>query len=653
MGGMREKLPMLREGAAAGQRSIDAINQRSNVAGVPLRAMPAARPAISSQSAPSEKTDPPSHRLPDSGTPVLPDALAARLDRCSLPGRVPEQLVTAIWNSLQDDTHKLALAWELIPGGPGNYTASIAAATADRTRKLVTARFVDVGLIAATAIADPARVDDGRGAYFLHANHLALYCGVDFIAAQKPHRSEIGGFLQMLVEKNVGLVVDLTAASEREADATYAPAPARSICIDSADIAVRCLRRKRLPAMRSSVKSLVIRRAAVAQGNDAGHRLQRLHFSGWPDNGVIPSRMLRLLAAQVESLSVESPGPIVVHCMAGVGRSGTLISFIATRRRLRENPCAKAGTCTASMVAAILLETIAQGRRDRGAGFVQTREQFALVLTSLLEEFVGGAVTAQAASAGVWQPALTVSGCLGFLSDVVSDVVRQTAGRITARLTDARHGNDAGTGRLEARLATDTGGTAPMVHDTAGSSGRPSDVARAALTQHTRDAADVSGTFPEPVAARVPASVSVLTSAPTVAPAAPGPARPAAAAPRGSDAKMSACDARQAITQDTLLSACYDKAVALLGEVRNAGQIDLLLTDIEQQAQPHCRSGLLSDAQREILKAAVMQRFDRREKGIIFQAHLSRKPDEKALPTHGRSLATQPTPVRSTTLTDH
>uniref|UniRef100_A0A7N6A887 protein-tyrosine-phosphatase n=1 Tax=Anabas testudineus TaxID=64144 RepID=A0A7N6A887_ANATE len=65
------------------------------------------------------------------------------------------------------------------------------------------------------------------------------------------------------------------------------------------------------------------------QGNDglrAPRLVTQLHFTSWPDFGVpfTPIGMLKFLK-KVKAVNPSYAGPIVVHCSAGVGRTGTFI----------------------------------------------------------------------------------------------------------------------------------------------------------------------------------------------------------------------------------------------------------------------------------------------------------------------------------------
>jgi len=68
---------------------------------------------------------------------------------------------------------------------------------------------------------------------------------------------------------------------------------------------------------------------------DTVRTIRHFHFTTWPDFGVPepPQTLVRFVRAFRERVSAEQR-PIVVHCSAGVGRSGT---FIALDRILQVN----------------------------------------------------------------------------------------------------------------------------------------------------------------------------------------------------------------------------------------------------------------------------------------------------------------------------
>ncbi|CAD6194492.1 unnamed protein product [Caenorhabditis auriculariae] len=62
-------------------------------------------------------------------------------------------------------------------------------------------------------------------------------------------------------------------------------------------------------------------------------KVHQLHFTGWPDHGV-PATVFPLLDFVHYVSDIQSTGPIVVHCSAGVGRSGSYILLDSMRRHL-------------------------------------------------------------------------------------------------------------------------------------------------------------------------------------------------------------------------------------------------------------------------------------------------------------------------------
>jgi protein tyrosine phosphatase len=135
----------------------------------------------------------------------------------------------------------------------------------------------------------------------------------------------------------------------------------------------------------SAPSGLFVEHLNIADGKVKPHSVCRLHFSGWPDHGVISPATLRALANIVEKLRPQKSSPILVHCRAGVGRTGTLISFIAARDIIKK--AINAGKpCNRAMIVQTILLVIAKGRLDRGPSFVQKGIQFKLIIDALMEE---------------------------------------------------------------------------------------------------------------------------------------------------------------------------------------------------------------------------------------------------------------------------
>ncbi len=64
--------------------------------------------------------------------------------------------------------------------------------------------------------------------------------------------------------------------------------------------------------------------------------LTQFHYTVWPDHGVPdnPTPLLHFVR-KVTSTNPTNAGPIVVHCSAGVGRTGTFITLFSQLKMIR------------------------------------------------------------------------------------------------------------------------------------------------------------------------------------------------------------------------------------------------------------------------------------------------------------------------------
>eukprot|EP00055_Hartaetosiga_balthica_P000247 m.136065 g.136065 ORF g.136065 m.136065 type:complete len:439 (-) comp10401_c0_seq1:80-1396(-) len=110
--------------------------------------------------------------------------------------------------------------------------------------------------------------------------------------------------------------------------------------------------------------------------------ISNYHFISWPDHGVpdSPESVMQLVQNfrqehQGKSASLDSLPPIVVHCSAGCGRTGTIIALDSTLRSLNQY----------GLYSKIdVYNTVLQLRKQRIA-MVQTREQMSFVYKAVLE----------------------------------------------------------------------------------------------------------------------------------------------------------------------------------------------------------------------------------------------------------------------------
>ncbi|XP_023288561.1 tyrosine-protein phosphatase non-receptor type 5 [Orussus abietinus] len=203
--------------------------------------------------------------------------------------------------------------------------------------------------------------DDPLASY-INANYIRGYDGEEarYIATQGPLTHTIGDFWRMVWAERATVVVMMTRlheAAKTKCDAyfpleknTRVQAGAFTVIVNSVDVKDGY-----------TVRDLEIRLE--------GERriVQHYWFDSWPDHAV-PQAADALVGLAVEVNSL--PGPVVVHCSAGIGRTGCFIALATGMMQLSRD-----GNVD-------VLGILCQMRYDRG-GMVQTAEQYEFVHRAL------------------------------------------------------------------------------------------------------------------------------------------------------------------------------------------------------------------------------------------------------------------------------
>uniref|UniRef100_A0A8C3JAC2 Receptor-type tyrosine-protein phosphatase C n=1 Tax=Calidris pygmaea TaxID=425635 RepID=A0A8C3JAC2_9CHAR len=146
-----------------------------------------------------------------------------------------------------------------------------------------------------------------------------------YIAAQGPKDETTDDFWRMIWEQKATIIVMVTRCEEgkRNKCAQYWPSMENGSATYG-DIIVKINESKTCPDY--VIQKLHITNVKRTAGRDVTH----IQFTSWPDHGVPEDPHLLLkLRRRVNALSNFFSGPIVVHCSAGVGRTGTYIGIDA------------------------------------------------------------------------------------------------------------------------------------------------------------------------------------------------------------------------------------------------------------------------------------------------------------------------------------
>ncbi|XP_077784506.1 receptor-type tyrosine-protein phosphatase C isoform X3 [Podarcis muralis] len=165
------------------------------------------------------------------------------------------------------------------------------------------------------------------GSDYINASHIDGFTEPrKYIAAQGPKEETTDDFWRMIWEQKATIVVMVTRCEEgnRVKCAKYWPSMEEETA-SYGDIVVKINECKVCPDYNIQKLHITNRREKTT-GRDVTH----IQFTSWPDHGVPDNPHLLLkLRRRVNAFSNFFSGPVVVHCSAGVGRTGTYIAIDA------------------------------------------------------------------------------------------------------------------------------------------------------------------------------------------------------------------------------------------------------------------------------------------------------------------------------------
>lgn len=210
---------------------------------------------------------------------------------------------------------------------------------------------------------------------YINANYIRGYQGAPkaYIATQGPMVHTVGDFWDMVWQERAPAIVMLTRLKEEQQKCElYWP---------QTDSEPGTFGRFRLGVTNKSEKHGFTITDIRVQLNSESRWVRHFWFSSWPDHHVpeCTCALLRLVQ-EVEDYCFQpitdeeqsGGGPVIVHCSAGIGRSGCFITSSVCCKQLRD---------TGSVD---VLETVCQLRLDRG-GMIQTPEQYQFLYCTLAQ----------------------------------------------------------------------------------------------------------------------------------------------------------------------------------------------------------------------------------------------------------------------------
>ncbi|KAL0030296.1 hypothetical protein WJX77_008043 [Trebouxia sp. C0004] len=204
-----------------------------------------------------------------------------------------------------------------------------------------------------------------------------------YIATQGPLAETTAQFWQMVLERRSSVIVMLTRVHEKQVEkcAQYFPLDLGEevVCGTSKRaIAVK------VTAVRDLDSDICMRELRLTDSlTGAQHQLFHYHYHRWPDFGIPNSPTpLRRLAHLLDEADNPRAGPPVVHCSAGIGRTGTFVAIDVVMKRLRH---LDAKDVKGAESAVSMKRLIAHLRKQR-IGMVQTVQQYIFIYQAVYDE---------------------------------------------------------------------------------------------------------------------------------------------------------------------------------------------------------------------------------------------------------------------------
>ncbi|KGL98870.1 Receptor-type tyrosine-protein phosphatase eta, partial [Charadrius vociferus] len=159
---------------------------------------------------------------------------------------------------------------------------------------------------------------------YINASYMPGYNSKKaFIAAQGPLPNTIEDFWHMIWEKNIYSIVMLTKCVEQartKCEQYWPDKQSKSY----GDIIVTMVSEIVLPEW--TIRDFTVEKSNTPES----HTVRQFHFTSWPDHGVPETTDLLInFRHLVHEYSSQNPidSPTLVHCSAGVGRTGTFIAI--------------------------------------------------------------------------------------------------------------------------------------------------------------------------------------------------------------------------------------------------------------------------------------------------------------------------------------
>nr|XP_022303636.1 receptor-type tyrosine-protein phosphatase alpha-like isoform X2 [Crassostrea virginica] len=207
---------------------------------------------------------------------------------------------------------------------------------------------------------------------YINANYIEDTNGKKaYIATQGPKSKTITDFWTMIWQEGVTTIVCLTNLKEGVKNKCNQYWPNINDKLQARDITVRNVEEKMY------AENIIRKFKIYNNANEQDRPVTMYHYTTWADHGVADPLSLVVFHRQVMKATAQSTGKYtLVHCSAGVGRTGTYIALDALYRE---------GQNTGKINVPMYVNTM---RKDR-MNMIQGEDQYRVLYFALMEAFCG------------------------------------------------------------------------------------------------------------------------------------------------------------------------------------------------------------------------------------------------------------------------
>nr|XP_060632628.1 receptor-type tyrosine-protein phosphatase O isoform X3 [Anolis sagrei ordinatus] len=176
-------------------------------------------------------------------------------------------------------------------------------------------------------------MNEEEGSDYINANYIPGYNSPqEYIATQGPLPETRNDFWKMVLQQKSQIIVMLTQCNEKRRVKCDHYWPFTEDPVSYGDITVEMLSEEQQ-------SDWIFRNFRISYADEV-QDVMHFNYTAWPDHGVPPTNAAESILQFVQMVrqqATKSKGPMVIHCSAGVGRTGTFIALDRLIQHIRDH----------------------------------------------------------------------------------------------------------------------------------------------------------------------------------------------------------------------------------------------------------------------------------------------------------------------------